>query len=79
MLYSAQLIEQVTNIAIAAMDEQSSRRLAVLASQLTMNPTSAATTVSFEPAQLQRILEHDNHETRARVKEFMHNNELYIP
>lgn len=54
-----------------------SGRLEVLARQLALQPTSASSD-TLDVASFQRLLEHDNWETRQRMKDLM-NTELFTP
>ena len=45
-------------------------RMEVLARQLALQPTSGPAG-NFDTAALQRLLEHDNHETRQAMKDLM--------
>ena len=53
-----------------------STRLAVLCQQLEVHGTSSGSPVDV--GQLQRLLDHDNHEMRDKMKDLM-KHEIYVP
>ena len=57
--------------------EGAASRMAVLARQIALQPTSASSG-ALDVAAMQQLLEHDNWETRQRMKDLM-DTELYTP
>ena len=65
------------------MQESAKRRLETIKAHFDLtrkasNKPAKAGSVSFDVAALQRLLEHDNWETRQKLKKLMHS-ELFVP